>query len=310
MKKIGLKQIDGKHKNLALMKLSTHFKNQGYEVTTSDFSQTEQIWVSVVFPENYPVAVGFSKMFANSKVIIGGTGKTLSPFGVLPHEVEHCKPDYNLFGCNYSVGFTSRGCFRKCPFCIVWQKEGTEVIEWSPFEEFVDDRFSHIVLYDGQFLGSPKAFKKLKWLRDTGLSVNFSQGLDLRLITEETAGLLADIKCKNYHNTTKQYYFAWDFIKDEKFIFKGMDLLRNAGIRPYNMMIYILCGFNTTFAEDMKRIQKIIDYGAQPYLMRYNDSKDYLMKKLQRWTNRRFYKYCAFEDFTSYIRDYPNRERE
>ena len=297
MKKIGLKQIDGKHPNLALMKLSAHFKAQGFKVTTDDFSDVEQIWVSVVFPENLPVALGFSKMFPDIDVIVGGTGKTISPLGTLPYEVEHCKPDYNLFACNYSVGFTSRGCFRKCPFCIVWQKEGTKVVEWSPFEEFVDDRFDRIVLYDGQFLGSPEAITKLEWLRDSGLKVNFNQGLDLRLMTEEIAGLLKDIPMVNFHGTTYQLYFAWDIPKQEKQIFRGLNLLKDAGVSPYSMMIYILCGFDTTLKQDLHRINRIVDFGAQPYVMRYNDSQNKILKKLQRWSNRRFYKYCTFEEF-------------
>jgi radical SAM superfamily enzyme YgiQ (UPF0313 family) len=44
---------------------------------------------------------------------------------VLPDEIENLKPDYSLYpGFDYSIGFSTRGCFRNCHFCVVPEKEG------------------------------------------------------------------------------------------------------------------------------------------------------------------------------------------
>lgn len=300
--RVSLIQVDGKHINLPLMKLSTHLKNKGHEVVKGGYGDGfDKVYMSVVFPENLSKARQMGTMFPNTEIIIGGTGIDIEK--CLPYEIEHSKPDYELFNCDYSVGFTSRGCFRRCPFCIVWRKEGDKVIEWSPFEEFVDDSQDRIILYDGQFLGSPLHIQKLKWLRDGRYRVSFNQGLDLRLVTEEIAGLLKDIRAVSFSGKGTQYYFAWDFIKDEDEILRGLYLLKDAGINPYSFIIYILTGYNSTIEEDQERINKILKFGSQPYAMRYNNSNDKLLRDQQRWTNRRLYKYITFEEYLKELKE-------
>jgi hypothetical protein len=117
--KIGLVDVDGKIPNLVLMKLSAWHKAKGDEVKIYDplFDKPDRIYASKVFDftpdyHYYPAC----------EVIKGGTGYDLA--AKLPPEVEKMYPDYSLFGCGYAMGFTTRGCIRKCPFYLVPRKEG------------------------------------------------------------------------------------------------------------------------------------------------------------------------------------------
>jgi len=81
--------------------------------------------------------------------------------------------------------------------------------------------------------------------------MDFNQGLDLRLINKENAGLLAKVKLE------RMVRFAWDEIKDESKIIRGLKFVIGAGIKPRNITVYVLIGFDTTFEEDLYRIQKL-----------------------------------------------------
>lgn len=279
------------------MKIAGYYHKKGDRVCINDFNNPDKIFLSVIFERNLPKALGLCTMFENF-TLLGGTG--FSHESKLPPIVEHTKPYYDLFGCTASIGFTSRGCFRNCGFCIVPEKEGRKIVEWSPFEEFIDERFNHVILFDPNFLGSPKSLEKLEYIIDQGFTVNFSQGLDLRLITEENAKLLSEVKARNYKNNAIQYYFAWDNIDDEKSILSGLNLLKESGIKPYYCMVFVLVGFNTSYEEDLYRVQKLIEFGVQPYVMRFNGSKDEFLKDLARWVNGRHWKSCSFEDYLPY----------
>jgi hypothetical protein len=131
--KILLVDVDRKFPNLALMKLSAYHKKKGDEVYLNYCPNPDLIYVSCVFTWNREKALQVGSLF-KEKVIYGGSGIDLSV--TLPDEIEHICPDYSLYGIDYSMGFTSRGCIRKCGFCIVPQKEGY-IREHSPLSEFV-----------------------------------------------------------------------------------------------------------------------------------------------------------------------------
>jgi radical SAM superfamily enzyme YgiQ (UPF0313 family) len=73
-----------------------------------------------------------------SNVQYGGTGFFFDKAPDLPYEIEHSFPDYHLYDkwidekirngkkadyfkyyIDFSIGFTTRGCFRKCDFCVI-----------------------------------------------------------------------------------------------------------------------------------------------------------------------------------------------
>jgi len=271
--KVGLVQVDGKMPNLALMKLASWHKKKGDDVTVLDMS-----------------GLNFDRVYA-SKIFVGGSGVDLK--SELPAEIEACVPDYELFKTNYDIVFTSRGCIRDCGFCIVREKEG--YIREAPF----DWNFRHhkVVLLDNNFLASPKWKEKLEYFIRQKLKVSFNQGLDIRLVTEENAKLLSQVKYYDLHFRRRRLYFAFDDPKLEMIVKKNVKVLNEAGIPSKHLMFYVLVGYNTSFEQDYKRFKILDNLGCLPFIMIYNNKKDSLLHRFARWVNKRYYKVVDWEDF-------------
>ena len=275
--KIGLIQVDGKLPNLALMKLAKFHKDKGDDVSVIDISTHK-----------------FDRLYG-SKIFMGGSGYDIKQ--KLPQEIEVLVPDYEKFNTDYSIGFTSRGCIRDCGFCIVKEKEGIQKdvdMSWI--------KHSKVILLDNNFLASSKWKEKLQYFIDNKIKVCFNQGLDIRLVTKEKAEMLAKVKYYDRKFNIRRVYFAFDDLKYEKEVKTGIKLLLEAGIKPFHITFYILVGFNTTIEQDKYRVNVIKEFGADPYIMIYNNSKkDQKIRNLARWVNQRYYKVIKFED---YKRDY------
>ena len=141
-KRILLVDVDSTIPNLALMKISSFYKSkgdnvklvkiklkrhkdgtlkEGIKVDLSD--KPDKIYISVIFKKNKQVVDDLVSQHSDITFDIGGSGYDLHK--TLPDEIENMKPDYTLYPDNdASIGFSSRGCFRKCGFCIVHEKEG------------------------------------------------------------------------------------------------------------------------------------------------------------------------------------------
>lgn len=82
----------------------------------------------------------------------GGTGYDIMK--TLPDEIENTdKLDYSLYPkCDYSLVFLSRGCIRKCKFCLVNKKEGyihsVKPVRLNPRGKWID-------VLDNNFFASP-----------------------------------------------------------------------------------------------------------------------------------------------------------
>ena len=283
--KVGLFDIDSKYHNLALMKLSAYHKSKGHEV---EFykpilrSSYDKVYVSKIFTKK-----NINEGYIPEECIMGGSGFDLK--SRLPDEIEHIKPDYELYDIDYSLGFTTRGCIRNCEFCIVPEKEG-KIGEHAEVEEFLNPKSNIVVLLDNNFLALPSHIKKLKRYIEKGWIMDFNQGLDMRLINEENAKLLAGVK------HLRQIHFAWDLMIYEKEFKEGMNILFKAGIKPYRIMVFVLCGFNTTFEEDLYRFNELLSLRVDPFIMIYGNV-DRRTKEFARWVNKRLYKFCELEGF-------------
>ena len=138
-------QVDGKMPNLALMKIAAYYRSRGDEVIRYLSGDVDKAFISVIWPENKERALGISKFF-NGNCTIGGSGYDYNI--KLPDDIEHMMPAYDLWNVDYSMGFTTRGCIRKCDFCIVPDKEGA-IRPHSPFDEFVHPNpvsYTHLTL--------------------------------------------------------------------------------------------------------------------------------------------------------------------
>lgn len=295
-KKIGLIDVDGHNfPSIPLMKLSAWHKAKGDSVE----------WYGPMF-SGHMDKVYMSKVFSFSpdyefcidadEIVKGGSGYCISLVNGkevydkskdinLPYEVEHIYPDYALYGIeDTAYGFLSRGCPRGCDFCHVEAKEGRRSVKVADLNEFWRGQ-KNIVLCDPNILACKEWKDLLQQLIDSGAWVDFNQGLDIRLMTEEKAQMLKQIRCKNIH-------FAWDKYEDKEKIVPMFKMFKEAtGFSKEKLCVYVLCNFDTTIEEDLERIYTLRDLGYSPYVMLYD--KEHIkrgskMKKLERWCNNRF----------------------
>lgn len=285
--------------NLALMKLSAWYKQQGHSIdliqgipSTAPLNTYDKVLISCIFQQNREKILDYVSQLDN--VQIGGSGFDYNI--VLDHDIEHILPDYSLYDLDYSMGFTSRGCIRNCEFCIVPEKEGF-IRNNAPIHEFLHPDHMKVILLDNNFQASPECQKNLDFIIEQNLKVNFNQGLDIRLMTPEFAEQLAYSKYYNWTFKTRSLYFAFDSPKHEKAVRKGIQILETAGIPPQHLMFYVLVGFDTSFNQDMKRVEIIKELGCVPYIMRYNQVRSKEINDLARWVNRRYYQFIPWGSY-------------
>lgn len=295
--KILLIDADGDFPNLALMKLSTHHKNKGDDVKFGSCKDPDVVYVSCVFSWNKEKAIQASTFYPNAKIHFGGSGFNLET--TLPPSVETCWPDPDLYPIDYSIGFSTRGCIRNsitCPWCIVPKKEG-HIRKGTPLKDFVDPRLKKILLLDNNLLSYPDHQEILNDLISINKKVCFSQGLDIRLINPENAKLLSQIKYYDTGFKNRRLYFAWDQPDLEQIVLSGIEILLNTGIKPNHLCFYVLVGYDTNYEQDLHRVKTLLNLGAKPYVMLYNDKKGTYQHHLKRWVE---WRYCEVTPWEKY----------
>lgn len=282
--RVGLYDVDSRIPNLALMRLAAYHRARGDDVELYSplwLSTYDRIYASKVFKTG---PLSDDSLLLEDRMVIGGTGWDLKT--TLPAEVEACDPDYTLYNYPHSIGFTQRGCRFRCKFCVVPEKEGRPSGSSTIPEIWTNRESDFIVLLDNDFFGGPQWKDRIEELKAYRLRVNFSQGLNIRIITDEQAEALASVRFRSISGKTPMVHFAWDRIFDEKRIDAGIKRVLAAGVKPREMTFYILVGFDSTPEEDMYRIMKLRGLGINPFVMPY-DSADPYQRRLARWVNHK-----------------------
>lgn len=270
--------------NLALMKESTRHKTAGHEVGFV-IEDPDLVIASVIFDKNRGQALGLREIFPRATIRIGGPG--MFPDCGNLGAADLLKPDYDLYPSEYSQGFTTRGCIRHCSFCRVPRMEGRLRCVQRPWE-FHDDRFKTCMLMDNNFLAAPTGWilRNLVWFIDAGIGMNMTQGFDARLLTEEWAGMLKDIR------HPKGIHFAWDNPADEPAVVKAIALLQEAGFDlKHDVSFYVLAGYppeedwNILYQSALYRCNRLREMGVNSFVMPYH-KKDRRLNKLAKWANR------------------------
>lgn len=297
--KIGLIDVDGHNfPNLPLMKISAWHKQQGDTVAWYEpmFSgHCDKVYMSKVFTftEDYQYFVDADE------IIKGGTGYYCPSGGVeLPKEIEHIYPDYSLYPKytkDTAYGFLTRGCPRGCGFCIVGDKEGRTSSKVADLPEFWKDQ-KYVILLDPNITACKEWADLFQQLIDSRAWVDFSQGCDIRVMTEEKASYIKQMKIKQIH-------FAWDSYEDKEMIVpRFKEFKKITGWDKRKLPVYVLTNFNTTLEQDLERIYILRELGYWPYVMVYEKEKlpkGHVIRRLQRWVNMRavFESVPLFEDY-------------
>lgn len=307
--KVGLIDVDGHNfPNLPLMKLSAWHKKQGDTVEWYEplFSgHVDRVYMSKVFS----FTPDYEYYIDSDEIIKGGSGycielvngkeiyRTENDIQLHP-EIEHIYPDYNLYPeltKDTAYDFMSRGCPRGCEFCHVEAKEGRKSYKVADLSEFWNGQ-KNIVLLDPNPIACKEWKNIVQQLVDSESWVDFSQGVDIRLMTKEKAEMIKKIKTKNIH-------FAWDRYEDKDKIIPKFKMFKEiSGWDKMKLTVYVLTNFNTTIEQDLERIYALRNLGYWPYVMIYDKQhtkpKD-TVRKIQRWVNMRavFESTPRFEDY-------------
>jgi hypothetical protein len=251
--KISLLTDAPKH-NLALMKLSAWHKAQGDKILFNmPLWEADKTYASILFENNI-------KRFRADEY--GGPAWAFShgcnsgSCSQLASDVEEMVPDYDLFGLDYSLGYTFRPCFRRCGFCKVWKMDHPDRKHHS-IHKFYNPSHKKICLLNNNTFFDKQWKETFEEIWDANLTVIDENGYDLRLMDDEKAEALKRTKFQG------RIHYAWDCIKDEKKILEGLKIAPRG-------TVYVLIGYNTTQEQDLYRCQKIIDHGFDPYIMPYN----------------------------------------
>ncbi len=269
---------------------------------------------------------------------IGGTGFFNDGGRNLDPCIEHIMPDYTLYDeyiakmveegykessfndyKYFSIGFTTRGCFRKCSFCV--NKKYSRCKKHADVNEFLDETRPGIYLWDDNILACGKDWENiLNQLNFTGKPFQFRQGLDIRLITEKRAKILSQ---SMYYG---DYIFAFDHIEDKDIIIKKLRIWRKYCKKTTKL--YVLCAYdphnsNITLSNydpelidvinTFERIKILMEHGCLPYIMRYEDYNTSKFRdvyvQLARWCNQpQFFKKKSFGEFCKANQDYTKGE--
>ena len=311
--RIGLIDVDGHNfPNLPLMKLSAWHKAQGDSVEWYEplFSgHLDRVYMSKVFS----FTPDYEYFVDADEVIKGGSGYCIELVNgkevyhkerdtELPYEIEHIYPDYSIYYGKVkdiedtAYGFCSRGCPRGCDFCHVKDKEGLCSHKVADLSEFWHGQ-KYISLCDPNVLACKDWRDILQQLIDSKAYVDFNQGVDIRLMTEEKAKMLKQIRVKQIH-------FAYDRYQDRKIIEpKFQTFAELTGWDHHKVSVYVLTNFDTTPQQDLNRIMFLRnECGFTPFVMVYD--KEHIQKggyyqHLQRWVNNRFL-FWSIDNFDDY----------
>jgi len=277
--------IDGSPKKkgrlypLPLLKIGAWRKDKGDEVVLfmgelPAAGEFDEIWITTRFTFEIPFAVGLVREAKNraKRVLVGGISATLLPEyfenegvevhkGLLP-DAEHYAPDYSILGYEpkYSITHTSRGCIRKCGFCMVTRLE-PEFTNEPGWDKSFYPGATDILFYDNNWLAKPMDelradVEKMKKLIADGriTSMDFNQGLDARLVTDEIADLLEGLPIKPIR-------FAFDGMHEDGHY---QDAIRKMAAHGFNdFTSYVLYNFKDTPKDFYYRLKESTRLGAE-----------------------------------------------
>jgi hypothetical protein len=293
-----LVNVDSTIPNLALCKIAVYHRTRGDKVVQIDDSMANsyryssilddfgKIYVSCVFAWNKPRCDQWEGVAE-----IGGSGYSLSV--ELPPEIDKIKPHINM-------GFCTRGCIRKCSFCVVPQKEG-KVREVGDIYDLWDGKAKGVCLMDNNILALPKTFLKIcKQLKKENLEVDFNQGLDHRLLTDEICQELFSLKVLS--GIGGKIRFAFDDISYEPTVMKALRMLKKNGLKDWHTRWYVYVGVNDTLETVLHRVNILRDWKQAAFLMRDRDPKvqnNEEFKKVYVWTSQiaKLFSHVTFDDF-------------
>lgn len=156
---------------------------------------------------------------------------------------------------------TSRGCPRRCEFCLVPQREGRlRTLNIAPGWDILDNNL----------LACPRRHIEavLDMLREQAHAARFTGGLDARLCQPWLAKRLASMRLDIL-------YTAYDSDDTRADVERTVAMLRDAGLTRHEVGCYVLVGYgDDTPSAALSRLSWVRDIGAMPFAMYYRPAQD------------------------------------
>ena len=293
--KIGLIDVDGHHfPNLALGKISRYHKQQGDYVEWYDpFEHYDKVYMAKVFTFTQEY-----ECFINAdEVEKGGTGYDIHK--TLPNDIDRLQPDYSIYprmDGSTAYGFLTRGCPNRCHWCIVPTKEGG-IRPYMDVDEIAIDGRHKLVLMDNNVLASDYGLRQIEKIVNRGYRVDFNQGLDARLVTDDIAQMLAKVRW--IHSIRFGCDTPQQIIECER----AMNKINSYRKTPATYLLYMIidkdineCYKRLSYFRGDKRVMIV----GQPY-RDFNNPLKYIpqwQKDMAHWaTKHQIYATCDFKDF-------------
>ncbi|HLK86071.1 MAG TPA: hypothetical protein VKT27_06140 [Candidatus Binataceae bacterium] len=293
--KVLLLQLDGKLPNLALMRLAAHHRGRGdlvelrragnFQAIEPRFGdQFDRIYASLIFSRSEGLMDRTAEVWMpRCEIFFGGTG--VSPSINLEVHGIGAALDYSDYpDFRQSIGFTQRGCRLRCSFCVVPEKEGKIREEQRIADIWRGDPWPReLLLLDNDFFGQPHWRERIEEIRAGRFKVSFNQGINARALTDEAAEAIASVDYRADNMKERRIYTAWDNLKDENRMWDGLNRLTKYGVRPSQIMIYMLIGYwpGETHEDREHRRRRLRVFGAIPYPMPYARTPE--LVGYQRW---------------------------
>lgn len=285
--------------NLALMKISAYHKAMG-DIVGFNVEDPDKVYCSIIFKKNRHMADGLRFLYPNADIDIGGSGYDLKK--TLPEYIESMTPDYSIYPDNKSYyGFTSRGCIRHCPFCIVHDKEGGFRRIFGDVDSALrsimgNHELTEMTFLDNNILADRDWFIELcntLHSRFPKMKVDFNQGLDIRLIDDESARALSKLR------PITKWKFAFDMMSYKDKVTKGIEIL-NRYIKVRSMVLfYVYVDGDYQIPDAVARCRILKENGATAYAMLNLDVEHTKrMKTFKRWTRPWLFWSCDFDENT------------
>ena len=291
---IGLIAVDSNYPNLALMKLSAWHKSRGDAVEWyTPFSRYDRVYMAKVFT----FTPGYGYYVNAEEVEKGGTGYDLQK--KLPEEIDRMQPDYSIYpeiDARTAYGFLTRGCPNRCKWCIVPEKEG-KISPYMDVEEIAAGGRTDLILMDNNVLASGYGLRQIEKIVRMGYRVDFNQGLDARLVTDDIARLLARVKW------VKRIRFGCDTPAQIAECERATALIDKYG---YKGEYFFYCILLDDFKESFSRVNHWRSKGGRflPHAQPYRDVNNphhivpQWQKDLARWADKKqVFRTCEFKDF-------------
>ena len=304
-RQVRLTQLDGKLPNLALMKLAHWRRSKGDQVqlartpSPSLFEPAyDVVYGSAIFSWTEPVVDRLRLAYPDAMVGGTGTDALVEVEELIGGEYE--RYDYSIYpDYPYSLGFTQRGCRLRCGFYVVPRKEGKPRSVNPVWDLWREGAPRAVLLLDNDFFGQEGWPDRIAELREGRFRVSFNQGINIRIITDETAAALASVEYRDDDFRRRRLYTAWDNLGDERRFFTGLERLNVASIPSRHVMVYMLVGYKAgeTMDEVLYRFNRLVSAGCRPYPMVYEWWRQPELRRFARWAIRRYYEVVPWEEY-------------